>query len=241
LISAAVFAAAVASAVAADLPVRTYTKAPALAAPYDWSGFYIGANAGYGSSRLNWFFTNDLVTPGPAADEGPHRATGALAGGQIGYNWQMASWVVGIEAQGDWAGLSGSNVSAFFAPIVNRTRIDAIGLFTGKLGYAWSNSLLYVKGGAAVSRNRYDFFVTSTGTASPESRWGGVVGAGFEYGLTPNWSLGVEYNHAFLGSRNIAFVQSNPFSLPFDDISQNLDMVTLRVNYRFGGPIVARY
>src|SRR6266508_1414010 len=98
-------------AAAADLAARPYTKAPPapIAAVYDWSGFYIGANGGWGSSHKCW----DFVTPAGAfiAAEGCHDATGGTAGGQIGYRWQASSWVFGLEAQGDWANLKGSNTS----------------------------------------------------------------------------------------------------------------------------------
>ena len=241
LIAAVVIGLSGASASAADLPVRNYTKAPAIVAPYDWSGFHVGANAGYASSRFNWFFTDDPTAPGPAGLEGPHSSTGAVAGGQIGYNWQMASWVLGVEAQGNWANLSGQSASQFFPGFINRSRIDALGFFTGRLGYAWNNTLLYAKGGAAVSHNTFDYFGAAPGTAPPENRWGGVAGAGLEYGFAPNWSVGVEYLHGFFGTRRISFVQTGPFGLPSDDISQTLDMVTARINYRFGGPFGARY
>jgi len=241
LVSAAILAAALGAASAADLPARTYTKAPALAVPYDWSGFYIGANAGYASSRFNWFFTDDPTAPGPAGDEGTHRSTGAIVGGQIGYNWQMASWVLGVEAQGNWANLSGQSASQFFPGFINRSRVDALGIFTGRVGYAWNNTLLYAKGGAVISHNTFDYFGAAPGTAPADNRWGGVAGVGLEYGFALNWSLGVEYLHGFFATKRISFVQTGPFGLPSDNISQNLDMVTARVNYRFGGPIVARY
>src|ERR1700739_4403312 len=99
----------VAPALAADLPARTYTKAPAVVAPiYNWGGFYIGLNGGGGSSHKCW----DINTlPGVYVSEGCHDATGGLAGGQVGYRWQWTNWVFGLEAQGDWADLRGSNVS----------------------------------------------------------------------------------------------------------------------------------
>ena len=87
--------------------------------------------------------------------EGCHDATGGTAGGQIGYRWQAGTWVFGLEAQGNWADLSGSNTSLVFGATDNRSRIDAFGLFTGQIGYAWNNVLLYVKGGAAVTDDRY--------------------------------------------------------------------------------------
>ena len=64
--------------------------------------------------------------------EGSHDATGGVAGGQIGYRWQSGTWVFGLEAQGDWADLSGSNISTLFPGFVNNSKIDAFGLFTGQ-------------------------------------------------------------------------------------------------------------
>src|SRR5882757_7164674 len=135
---------------AADLAVRPYAKAPPpmIAAIYDWSGFYIGANGGWGSSHKCWdiapFVTGGIVTApvtNPGGPEGCHDATGAVAGGQIGYRWQASAWVFGLEAQGDWADLKGSSTSLFVAPFftgtafANRSKIDAFGLFTGQVGY----------------------------------------------------------------------------------------------------------
>src|SRR5204863_2873534 len=146
---------------AADLAARPYTKAPPMvAAIYDWSGFYIGANGGWGSSHKCWDVTNFLGATVPTFREGCHDATGGVIGGQVGYRWQSAGWVFGLEAQGDWADLKGSRISQQFiaAPgdAVDRSNIRAFGLFTGQVGYAWDNALLYVKGGAAVTSDRYD-------------------------------------------------------------------------------------
>ena len=94
---------------AADLAARPYTKAPPMiAAIYDWSGFYVGANGGWGSSRNCWDF---LPVAGGVTPEGCHDATGGVAGGQIGYRWQSANWVFGVEAQGDWANLRNDRIS----------------------------------------------------------------------------------------------------------------------------------
>ena len=156
---------AAAPALAADLPARAYTKAPPMAAAaYDWSGFYIGANGGGGWSHKCWDSTNDgLVDIVPPAREGCHDATGGTVGGQIGYRWQTAAFVFGLEAQGNWADLSGSNASQFFLGDRNRSRIDSFGLFTGQIGYAWNNALLYLKGGAAVTHDKYDVFDIPSG------------------------------------------------------------------------------
>jgi outer membrane immunogenic protein len=237
---------------AADLPARTYyTKAPApIAAIYNWTGFYVGVNGGYGSSRNCWDFT----TPANVfvAAEGCHDATGGTAGGQLGYRWQAGSWVFGVEAQGNWADLSGSNVSAAFPAFINDTRVDAFGLFTGQIGYAINSALIYLKGGAAVVSDRYRNFATATGNQVAfdvnDTRWGGVVGVGLEYGFAPNWSAAIEYDHIFLEDRSYTFLNNGNGGggaagtlFGTDSIRQDVDLVTVRVNYRFGGPLVARY
>src|SRR5262249_2248055 len=104
---------AAAPASAADLPARPYTKAPAMvAAIYDWSGFYVGLNGGGGWSHKCWSLTQAAnVVIVPPLNEGCHDATGGTVGGQIGYRWQMSSWVFGIEAQGNWANFKGSNLN----------------------------------------------------------------------------------------------------------------------------------
>ncbi|WP_284275889.1 outer membrane protein [Bradyrhizobium iriomotense] len=226
---------AAAPAVAADLAARPYTKAPPpmVAAIYDWSGFYIGINGGGGSAHTTW----DFVGTG---SEGSHNATGGTVGGQIGYRWQTGQWVFGVEGQGNWADFSGDNVSAVFPGDRNRTKIDAFGLITGQVGYAWNNVLAYVKGGAAVVSDKYDVFSTATGASlgsTSQTRWGGTVGAGLEVGFAPNWSVGVEYNHIFLADKDVTFTGL----VGTDRIRQDVDMGLVRLNYKFGGPLIAKY
>ncbi|MCP3400041.1 outer membrane protein [Bradyrhizobium sp. CCGB20] len=234
---------------AADLAARPYTKAPvSVAAIYDWSGFYIGANGGGGWSHKCWdIVTNILGAPvTPPASEGCHTATGGVAGGQIGFRWQSSEWVFGLEGQGDWAHLSGSNGPSLAAGGVgsDRTKINAFGLITGQVGYAWSNVLFYAKGGAMVVSDRYEGFTTATGVVfdrANETRWGGAVGAGLDFGVTPNVVVGVDYVHGFMGSRDNSFTFNNGTFSRTDRIRQDVDIVTARVNYRFGGPLIAKY
>ena len=234
---------------AADLAARPYTKAPApmMAAVYDWSGFYIGINGGGGSSHKCWdLVTNIFGAPVvPAAPEGCHDATGAVAGGQFGYRWQTGAWVFGVEAQGDWANLRGSNVRTCSGAVGgNRSKIDALGVFTGQVGYAWNNALFYVKGGAIGAHDKYEGFIVATGfvgdTAS-ETRWGGAVGAGLDFGVTPNVVIGVDYVHGFMGSRDITFLSPTGAFSRTDRIRQDVDIATVRVSYKFGGPVIAKY
>src|ERR1700761_6086154 len=224
---------AAAPAMAADLAARPYTKAPPMVqAAYNWSGFYVGVNGGGGTSHKCW----DIA----GFSEGCHDATGGTVGGQVGYRWQTGPIVFGVDAQGNWADFTGDNISQVFAADRNHTKIDAFGLFTGQIGYAWNNALLYVKGGAAVVDDKYNITGAAVASAS-ETRWGGTVGVGLDYGFAPNWSFGVEYDHLFLGTSTNNFVTPAGALLQTDGIRQNVDLFTAHINYKFGGPVVARY
>jgi outer membrane immunogenic protein len=241
---------------AADLaPQGYYTKAPAVfAAAYDWSGFYIGANGGWGQERTCETLTNGALGVAVApARAGCNSGSGAVLGGQYGYRWQTGAFVFGAEAQGDWSNLKGSNVSQVNALVTNQTKIEGLGLFTGQVGYAWNNALFYAKGGAAVVADKYNGLGTATGTVfdrTSETRLGGVAGAGIEYGFARNWSVALEYDHLFMGNDNKTFISTGMGAanlVPAGgiergmNIGQNADMVTARINYRFGGPVVPRY
>ena len=230
-VTAAAALAAAGHASAADL-----TETP-VAASYNWSGLYIGANGGWGSSHSCW----DASFFGLSFSEGCHNATGGALGGQIGYRWQRNDWVFGVEAQGDWADLKGSNQSEFIPVFTNRSRVDGFGLLTAQIGYSFSNALVYVKGGAAVTRNHFEVVTTFppntlAGTTDDQTRWGGALGAGVEYGFAPNWSLAIEYDHLFMPDKTTDFASIGlPFPFGTDRISQSVDLVGLHLNYRFGG------
>jgi outer membrane immunogenic protein len=230
---------------AADLAAAPYTKAPSMiAAVYDWTGFYIGLNGGGGSARKCWDINNAGAGNIAPFREGCHDASGGMVGGQMGYRWQTGGWVFGLEAMGDWADFKSSNASAFVNGLTNQTRVDAVGLFTGQVGYTWNNVLWYVKGGAAVTSDRYTGIVTATGATfdkASEARWGGAVGTGIEIGFAPNWSVAVEYDHLFMGSRNNNFVLPGGAFSRIDNIREDVDMGTVRVNYRWGGPVISKY
>jgi outer membrane immunogenic protein len=230
--------AATAPAFAADLAKRApapYTKAPpaVVSTVYDWSGFYIGANAGGGSSRNCWGRVNG------GGGEGCDSASGAAAGGQVGYRMQMSNFVFGVEAQGDWADFSGSNKNLVNPALTDHTRMNDFGLFTGQVGYAFNNVLGYVKGGAAVVDDKYNTFTTANGNpvdSARTTRWGATVGAGVEYGIAPNLSLGVEYDHIFLDNKNLNFTTAAGGMSATRSIGQDADLGLVRLNYKFGGP-----
>jgi len=227
---------------AADLPARPAPppRAPAFVAPgYNWSGFYIGINGGGAWAHKCWAF---LPAAGLPVSEGCHSPDGGMFGGQVGFNWQTGPVVFGIELTGDWTSLSGSNVSLAFPLDTNRTKVDALASVTGRVGYAWDAMLLYAKGGGAWVNDKYDARLTATGAlidSASETRTGWTVGGGLEYGFMPNWSIAVEYDHYDFGTKALVF---QPTGVN-ERISQRIDTVTARLNWRFGwgGPVVARY
>ncbi|WJR81635.1 outer membrane beta-barrel protein [Bradyrhizobium sp. NP1] len=226
-----------AHALAADLP-RAYTKAPPLAPIYDWSGFYIGGNAGGGWAHD----CRDNLSTG--AGLGCYSAGGAIGGGQLGYRWQQANWVFGLEGQGDVANISAGTQNLANALNNINTRIDALGLITGQVGYAWNSVLWYVKGGAGVVDQRFDFTSSATGVVTSstgyQSHWGGAVGTGVEVGLSRDWSVGLEYDHIFSGRRNVSFTNIVPLADAYRS-GGDVDLVAVRINYHFGAPIIARF
>src|SRR5215217_3991032 len=95
-------------ATAADMPVKAPMR-PAADAAYNWSGFYVGANAGHSAGRAEIDYTTPFVTL-----ERTSRSSGFIGGGQIGYNWQNGAWVYGVEV--DVAARERSRQSRFLFP-----------------------------------------------------------------------------------------------------------------------------
>jgi outer membrane immunogenic protein len=240
LIAAAGLVALAAPALAADMAPapRTYTKAPPpIVAPiYNWTGFYIGLNGGGGWGRASQFG----VTSGNGVGFG---TSGGLAGGQVGYNWQTGSWVFGLEADGGWANISGS------APCPNpaftcSSNTRDLASFRGRVGWAVGSVLLYGTGGLGYANTHDSSLLAgvpgagSTGFFNAD-RWGYAAGAGIEYGFTPNWSAKIEYMH--YGFDSVTAPTGTLAPLQPVALGVRLDTVKVGINYRWGGPIVAKY
>jgi outer membrane immunogenic protein len=238
---------------AADLPM----KAPAYIPPpvYDWSGFYIGGNAGWGWGTVK--ATEAL--PGTNAFPfgtvfSPRDTSGWLGGFQAGYNWQPApNFVFGLEGEYTWSDISGTSVSVSTAPrfvgfsSTATSKLTDFALGTFRLGYAMDNFLFYGKGGVAWGQfNGSGINNNANGTVFQTFTFGGsstgwVVGVGAEWGFAPGWSARIEYDHIFFDSRPVLIVGTVDQSTT--SAGSNVDIVRAGVNYRFnwGAPLVARY
>jgi outer membrane immunogenic protein len=234
IITAGTIAASAAS--AADMAVKA---APIpVAAPFSWTGFYIGGNVGYGWAHDD--VTAFVRTTGALFTTFDFNQSGIIGGGQVGYNWQVApDWLIGIEAD-----FSGADVSGAFdvtrAPgtaTLNGT-MDEFGTVRGRVGFVANNWLFYGTGGWAwahiKARNVQTacFVVGCTLGATDlisQDRNGWTAGVGVEYAISRNWSAKLEYLHADFGSYRTVLNAVNRF----DDDTLRMDLVRLGFNYRF--------
>lgn len=194
-ISAAILAVLFGSANAADMAV----KAPPLPAPeYSWTGFYIGAHVGGAWDDDHWMFV-------PAATTTHNSSSSAFAGGQVGYNYQILRWVLGLEGDGSWANLaSGASCPNPFFTCSHS--IDWLASVRGRAGYLVTDqSLVYVTGGAGFSQINHTALPPGvapfvfTGYYS-NTQVGYTVGGGWEYAFAKHWSARVEYLYYGFGT-----------------------------------------
>ena len=206
--------AAAAPASAADLP-RSMYKAPAyIPAAYNWTGFYLGINAGGGFGDSNW--NGFLLSNSPS---------GGMVGGTIGYNWQGVGspWVFGLEGDIDWTNI---NDNVICGGLVCKTQNNYFGTARGRVGYSFDRFLPYVTGGVAfgdIQANRTLF----PGVSDNNAGW--TLGAGIEGVIAGPWTAKLEYLYADLGSVTC----SVPGCGAATNIDLQVNVVRAGINYRF--------
>jgi outer membrane immunogenic protein len=232
---------------AADLPVKApYLKAP-VAMVYDWTGFYIGANAGVGIGRD---YTRVAIPGGLSFEASYLNPLGAVGGGQIGYNWQLpksafGSIVLGVEADIQGTGMRDNfNCLIGCLPTQNNNlnqRLDWFGTVRGRVGIATGPVLSYVTGGWAYGSVKTTYTETlppggpaNTGAfSSNQNRGGWTWGSGVEASLGGNWTGKIEYLYVNLGDRLDQFTLNGFGHAMSTDIREQIFRVGL--NYRIGG------
>jgi outer membrane immunogenic protein len=224
---------------AADLAVRPYTKAPVMTeAVFNWTGWYIGGNVGYGWGRERGELTgtqnvsvfrtagptliSSVNTPFTAISSGSN-ADGIIGGAQVGYNWQNSNWLFGLEtdiqgsdqhSNSSFCLLAGCPVGAVISGA--NYKLDWFGTVRGRVGFLPTQKvLLYATGGLAYGQISADALAVPFGWG--DTRVGWTVGAGAEVAIDRNWSVKFEYLYMDLGSfggSSSATVVTNALNTP---------------------------
>ncbi len=243
---------------AADWPVSTpQLYAAGRLMPVEWTGLYFGVNAGYGwaQSSSNIVFTgpqgSGTTTPlGRGATElgatkliSSGNLSGAIAGGQMGFNWQSGMIVFGAEVDAQWSGQQKtlSAVCTFDCVATEATKIKSIVTGRGRIGLAFDWLMPYVTAGGALVNAQNDLIVTAAGVTGifkplTDTTLGWAAGAGFEVALWSKWSARLEYLHVrandLHGTAPIPNVLGQGSAS--DDAARRNNIVRVGLNYRFG-------
>ena len=218
-----------------------------------WSGFYLGAQAGYmqgtGSDADLCLSVSDF---GSACfsnlDDGfnisDNNMDGVTVGGYVGYNYRIDSVVLGLEGDGNWNNANGSN--SVFGGLNYDSNINWDFALRARLGLVVDErALLYVTGGPSWMNTDIDTNVgvtpaavanVSTGDESTEFGW--VLGAGAEYAITEHLSMKAEYLHGWYGDADLDLAkESSDLETAKFVLKQNLQTNVVRVGvaYHFGG------
>jgi outer membrane immunogenic protein len=235
---------------AADLPVKAFYKAPPVLSP-SWSGFYAGVNAGY--SFGNDTFDQNFVGAAPLPGIGHVLPRGGVAGGQLGYNWQLGHVVLGVEGDGQWTGQHDTGCGGLECTLNFNGEVGAFSLshdlnwfatVRGRAGFANDGYLLYITGGAAwagVRETTFGAIDDARGQSAVSNVLNGwALGGGIEARLWGNWSAKAEYLHLdFNGTRTTSHVTGGPVAgVSFDYMNLANSHVTddiarVGLNYRF--------
>jgi outer membrane immunogenic protein len=216
-----------AGAMAADLPARVAPVAPAFQAVpvFTWTGFYVGVNAGWawGNNNDN---NNGVFVPagtfGPASPSGTlfipendNGNEGFTGGGQIGYNYQIGSFVVGVEADIQGIATDNNNNDFFLrpafipgdvlvAPTGGLRGLDWFGTVRARAGVAFDRWMVFATGGFAYGGGGDNNFCGGVffDCNNDDTRTGWTVGGGVEYAFTNNFTARLEGLYVNLGSDN---------------------------------------
>ena len=219
---------------AADMPTKApIVKAPMMAPAYNWTGWYVGATAGY-----VWGRSQHCDPPGSGFCTDTFNVDGFAGGGTFGYNWQMNNWVFGLET--DFSGSTAKGTTPSALPFTATsgygcasgcvTRLDWFGTVRGRVGPTFNNWFPYLTGGFAYGGLHAD---AGGVTGASGTRGGWTLGGGVEYAIAPqHWSVKLEYLYFHLGDLfyDAAALCGN---LSCTAIHNNFSDIRLGINYRF--------
>jgi outer membrane immunogenic protein len=202
-----------------------------------WTGPHLGINFGAGSGDVSGSYSGTLfsfsVTGEPVVGFG---TSGVLGGAQVGYDLQSGNWVFGLEGDIDASGITGSGeqFSGGGTTVVASSKLNWLGTFSGRIGYAFDQLLVYATGGVAVGSNTVTVVAsgTNTGTAQDtQTHTGWTVGLGAEYRLSQSWSIGGEYRYADLGTKTYTDATNIPGGSANVHLTDNVFLA--KINYHW--------
>ena len=208
---------------AADLAGEGATcTAPAAIPVFSWTGFYLGANIGGAWSHST--LTESVTGANFSANN-----SGFIGGGQFGYNWQFNNnWVLGIEGDIDGTSINktSNGVPTAIGTLQGSLSTDWIATLAGRIGYTFDHWMFYAKGGGAWVQDSATLSNLTTGASASASNTnsGWMAGVGVEWAFAGPWSAKVEYNHIGLDTLSVSTL----------NLSRDIDLVKVGVNYRFG-------
>ena len=227
-------------------PALVY-KSPSALYAYNWSGFYVGADGGYG-----WETSKGGLTTAAGISLAPYsyNVNGPIAGIFIGGNYQFDKLVVGLEGDWQWSNLIGNNqtlaplgaAGAFpGGPFTISTTVKDYASIRGRLGFAFARFLVFGTGGWAWGNPSTSYATTEAApfAATGSNGTGWTAGAGIDYAFTENVFGRIEYRYTNLGTSGFASVATNSADgvtrVPINDLRAG-------IAYKFGGgPLVARF
>jgi outer membrane immunogenic protein len=223
---------AAAPADAADIRLPVKAQPAFVHTFYNWTGFYVGAHVGYGWAD----FTGVDPIVGLLSDSAS--ASGFIYGGQIGFNYQMGSWVFGIEGDFSFGDIKETQDFPGFLGLALATgeaKVDRIITVAARIGYAFDRTLLYAKLGGAWTHEEYTFSVPLLGATASAGvdRTGWLIGFGVEYAFLGNWTAKLEYNYMDMGSKDVAFTVVGPIAVTVANVDLTVQTVKAGINYRF--------
>lgn len=240
---------------AADLPRKTVAPVFAAAPVFSWTGFYVGVNGGYSAAQFDRttavnpaFFNPGLGAITNTFGTRSIKADGFTGGLQGGYNYQINSFVVGLEGDFNFVGAKKTLSPEVFSPgnviLSSSSKVEWLATIRGRLGLAFDRFLIYGTGGVAFASvkvtDQIDFRpngAPSVGLAgsSSNTRTGYVLGGGVEYAFTNNWTVKAEYLYVDLGKTNYSHgaVTGVPSSNAELSNKTKLNIARIGVNYKF--------
>jgi outer membrane immunogenic protein len=171
---------------------------------------------------------------------GDETASGGLGGVQVGCNYQIGQWVLGVQGDWDWISATNSTAKIAFPLFTDQSDTKSLASVTGRAGYAWGRFLLYGKGGGAWLRSDFSLQTAGAVFSVSETRSGWTVGVGGEYAFL-DWLTGfIEYDHyGFRDDNGVSFgcgalcpirtVAAFPINIRTD-----VDVVKAGLNLKFG-------